>query len=159
MFSIFKELSVGVAYRAKICINEDRKKFPRLLCRGISSMPAPSSAYPNSHFENFSTLMFLKDGTCLLSSLMLYIFYEVSRPISLKYTSNTDFSFDLKRTLNTSFPKVKGYSLQELIFFQCPLSWWMASAFIIPKPETLTSPSLSPWIHIKSSLSLDDFMI
>lgn len=119
------------------------KSFPDSSVGASSSMPAPSSAYPNSHFENFSTLMFLKDGTCLLSSLMLYIFYEVSRPMSLKYTSNTDFSFDLKRTLNTSFPKVKGYSLQELIF-QCPLSWWIASAFTIPKPETLTSPSLSP---------------
>lgn len=135
-----------------------KKSFPDSSVGASSSMPAPSSAYTNSHFEKFSTLMFLKDGTCLLSSLMLYIFYEISRPMSLKYTSNTDFSFDLKRTLNTSFPKVRGYSLQELIFFQCPLSWWMPSALIIPNPETLTSPSLPPWIHIKPSLSLD-FMI
>ena len=96
----------GVTYRAKICINEGRKKFPRLFCTSFS-MPAPSSAYTNLHFENFSTLMFLKDGTCLLSSVMLYIFYEISRPMSLKYTSNTDFSFDLKRNLNTISPKWK----------------------------------------------------
>lgn len=135
------------------------KSFSDSSIGASSSMPVPSSAHTNSHFENFSTLMFLKDGTCFLSSLMLYIFYEVSRPMSLKYTSNTDFSFDLTRTLNTSFPKVKGYSLQELIFFQGPLSWWMASALIIPNPETVTNPSLSPCIHIKLSRSLDDFMI
>lgn len=159
MLSIFKELSVGVTYRAKICINEGRKKFLRLLCRGIFFHASPLFCTHKLTLWKFSTLMCLKDGTCLLSSLMLYIFYEVSRPMSLKYTSNADFSFDLKRTLNTSFPKVKGYSLQELIFFQGPLSWWMASVLIIPNPETLTSPSLSPCIHIKPSLSLDDFMI
>ena len=116
MFSIFKELSVGVTYRAKICINEDRKKFPRLLCRGISSMPAPSSAYPNSHFENFSTLMFLKDGTCLLSSLMLYIFNSkmVSRLNNLACTpSILSFIFQINSTCQTQF-KIFSYHLNIL---------------------------------------------
>lgn len=82
---------------------------------------SPSPAHTNSHRKDFSLLMSFKDGSL---AFMLYIFYELSRPsMSLPFTSHTDFLFDLKGTLNTSFPKPKGSYLPDLISFQGSVSW------------------------------------
>ena len=159
MLSIFEELSVGVTYRAKICINEGRKKFLRLLCRGIFFHASPFFCTRKLTLWKLFYIDVPQGWNLpLILPNALYFLWSLKANESQIYIKRR-FLLDLKLTLNTSFPKVKGYSLQELIFFQGPLSWWIASALIIPNPETLTSPSLSPCIYIKLSLSLDGFRI